>query len=49
MLFNGKSHIRRLAFAGCSCHNTKNARRKAKKSVKAKAKASLKVELGRYR
>lgn len=34
MLFSGKSHIRRLAYAGCSCHNPKKARRATKKMLK---------------
>lgn len=41
MLMNGRTSEHCLNYAGCSCHNTKTARRRAKKSVKAKAKAAL--------
>lgn len=39
MLTNGRScALHGLAYNGCSCHNTPAARRKAKKSAKAKEK-----------
>lgn len=45
MLLNGRTSDHCLNYAGCACHNTKNARRRAKKSVKAKAKAALRRAL----
>lgn len=39
MLTNGRScAVDGLAMDGCSCHNTPNSRRKARKSAKAKEK-----------
>lgn len=40
MLLNGRTSKHCLNYSGCSCHNTKQARRRAKKSVKAKAKTA---------
>lgn len=40
MLLNGRTSQGNLTANGCSCHNTKQARRKVRKSIKAKAKAT---------
>lgn len=41
MLTNGRSSATHgLSLNGCSCHNSPNARRRAKKSAKAKDKAA---------
>lgn len=45
MLLNGRTSEHNLNYAGCSCHNTKQERRRAKKSVKAKAKAATRREI----
>lgn len=45
MLVNGRTSEHCLNYSGCACHNTKNARRRAKKSVKAKGKASARREM----
>jgi hypothetical protein len=43
MLKNGRtSAVDGLAFLGCACHNSPNARRQARHSAKAKGKASWK-------
>jgi hypothetical protein len=49
MLLNGRTTKHSLLFGGCSCHNTRQARRRAKKTVKAKEKTALRLETGRYR
>jgi uncharacterized ParB-like nuclease family protein len=45
MLLNGRTSEHNLNYAGCACHNTKQARRSAKKSVKAKVKAATRREI----
>lgn len=45
MLLNGRTSEHCLNYSGCSYHNTKQARRRAKKSVKAKAKATTRREV----
>jgi hypothetical protein len=49
MLLNGRTSKHCLNYSGCACHNTKNARRKARKSVKAKGKAADRREFREQR
>lgn len=46
MLSNGRSNATHgLSFNGCSCHNTPNARRKAKHSAKTRERDAVRREI----